>query len=165
MEDAAPIDETVWTLDPQHMQYWLNPLNAERGWAPGVNAENVHIYFTQSIFCEASSSNRAFQQDTNENQQPSPDLVAAYFDRKKFHANLATRSGTEYVIVDGPERTTPDMNPVWVVRRQIRVKNRMGGEDDLTTTGTFFIVQDRVYQAPSLWDMLQARLVCGAQWE
>jgi len=162
MDDTTSLDETVWTLDPAFFHTWLNPLNIERGWTLGVNAENVHIYFTESIFCEASSSNKAFQQDT-QIYQPPPELIDAYFDRKKFNANLATRSGTEYIVVDGPEKTTPGMNPVWVIRRQVRVKNRMGGEDDVTTTGTFFVVQDRVYQAPSLWDMLQSRLVCYLQ--
>jgi len=49
MDDTTSLDETVWTLDPAFFHTWLNPLNIERGWTLGVNAENVHIYFTESI--------------------------------------------------------------------------------------------------------------------
>lgn len=81
-------------------------------------------------------------------------------DRTKFEAALENMGGLEYRIVEGPLKTTEGMNPVWVFRKQDRQKRRNDGLPDIVTViGTYYAIGDKIYQAPSLQDIVKGRLV------
>jgi hypothetical protein len=75
-------------------------------------------------------------------------------------------NGIEYRIVEGPgplEEPGPNMNPVWVFRKQNRQK-KQGGQDELTILGTYYAIAENIYQAPSLEDIIRCRMV-GFEWD
>lgn len=126
-----------------------------------ANIFSVHIYFMLSPFCDPSSNNSALELQARSN----PDMLALMYDRSAFEARLRSMGGLEYIIVEGPRSTTPEMNPVWVIRKQDREKSGAAGmPDSITVLGTYFCVAGNIYQAPGLKDMLSARVVCGLTW-
>jgi mediator of RNA polymerase II transcription subunit 6 len=116
----------------------------------------VHLYFLTSPFCDATSNNKII----NVQSQRNPALYDDLRDRTRFEERLEKINGIEYRIVEGPLRTTPDMNPVWVIRKQNRQKRfNEDGTDKLTILGTYFAIAEHIYQAPSLYDILLCKMV------
>lgn len=84
--------------------------------------------------------------------------------RAKFEANLRHQRGIQYVVqhdpleekvmVDGPNGR--ENSNVWVIRKQNREN-----EDDrsVTVLGYYYIVNDVIYQAPSVANVLNYRMV------
>jgi len=102
-------------------------------------------------------SNNAVQQTQG---MHNPAIANMIWDRKAFEAQLARIAGIEYRVVDGPERSTPDQaNLVWVIRKQLREKERGSQPDKITVEATYFVMGEYIFQAPSLEDMLRARVV------
>lgn len=71
-------------------------------------------------------------------------------------------NGLEYMIVgEAQPSLDPALGPdtgVWVVRKQDRRK-RAGKDDELTVLGTYYIVGENMYQAPSVYDIVGNHLV------
>ncbi|KAF2432290.1 MED6-domain-containing protein [Tothia fuscella] len=148
-EEAAPsLDYLQWS-DPGAIAFY-----------GGIRADNVHLYFNISPFCEPTSNNRILQTQLGMN----PSMFRFLSNRSLFEDRLSKMTGVEYVIVEGPSTTTQDMNPVWVIRKQDRQKGKkIAGQpdapDQLIVLGTYFCVVDKIYQATSLQDIIQCRLM------
>lgn len=89
--------------------------------------------------------------------------------RQSFEAQLRTRPGIEFVVahdplqsnvfIDGPHG--PEQSFVWVIKKQNREKT-IGGEDRVTPLAYYYIVNDAIYQAPSVANVLANRMVSNA---
>jgi hypothetical protein len=114
----------------------------------------VHLYFLVSPFCDDTSNNKLLNNQITANPKRYHQLT----DRTTFEGLLKTMNGVEYRVVEGPLTTTPDMNPVWVFRKQNR-QRRAGQEDQITILGTYYCIATNIYQAPSLHDVIRCRMV------
>jgi mediator of RNA polymerase II transcription subunit 6 len=84
--------------------------------------------------------------------------------RAKFEANLRLQRGVQYVVehdpleqkatFDGPNG--PENTNVWVIRKQNRHSD---GDDGVTVLGYYYIVNNVIYQAPSVASILNNRMV------
>jgi mediator of RNA polymerase II transcription subunit 6 len=149
--NGAPMDEIQWRLEEAVAHFG------------GIRAENIHLYFLASPFCESSSNNKAL-----ENQlRFQPDSYHILQDRTAFESKLRQlNSGVEYIVTDGPKQTTPNMNPVWTIRKQRRTKapkpldsKEPSRLDRIDILGTYYAIGENIYQAPSVLDILSNRLV------
>lgn len=87
-------------------------------------------------------------------------------DKQTFESRLRERPGIEYVVahdplesqvrVQGP--TGLEQSRIWVIRKQNREKP--GTEDKVTPLAYYYIVNDAIFQAPAVGDVLTNRLVC-----
>jgi mediator of RNA polymerase II transcription subunit 6 len=144
MEESIkqPLDEVRWVSEE-----WIHHLN-------GVRAENIHKYFMYSPFCDVTSNNRVLELQARHNLE----LTRIVDNRQLFEERLRAREGVEYVVVDGPETTTPNMNPIWVIRKRRR-KHYDDEEDSMPVLGTYYAFGHTIYQAPSFLDLMNSRLV------
>lgn len=138
---GAPLDELQWR-DVAAMQ-----------WYGGVNADNIHLYFLASPYVDNSSNNR----NTQVQAESSPELFSMLGNREQFESTIIKSLGLNYLVEDGPQENSPDMNPVWVIRAQNRTQTGDPGENELE--GTYFAFAETIYQAPSLQDVINCRLV------
>ena len=139
---GAPLDEIQWR-DLAAMQ-----------WYGGVNANNIHLYFLASPYVDNSSNNR----NTQVQAESSPELFATLGNRAAFEKAIQESLGLNYLIEDGPKENSPDMNPVWVIRGLNKTQHGDPGVNELE--GTYFAFAETIYQAPSLQDVINCRLVC-----
>jgi len=144
--NGSPLDEIQWSM-PQAVEFY-----------GGIRAENIHLYFMASPFCDPTSNNKVLEVQFGRN----PATHSIMTSRAQFEARLRDMNGIEYMIVDGPAETTPEMNPVWVIRKQRRSKSR-GSADHVDILGTYYAIGENIYQAPSLFDVLSCRLVSRAR--
>jgi hypothetical protein len=153
-----PLEDRLWSLPPDYAP-WLEGINQQWGFPPGVNAENVHLFFSVSIFCDPGSANKQFETLVNRK----PEYLPKYFNRRLFEQELEEYPGDSYVIIEGPERTPgggeEEVNMLWVVRKQFRTIDRNNGTSEVDVRGHYVIVADRIIAAPTLMDLLQSRWV------
>ncbi|OQV05116.1 hypothetical protein CLAIMM_09908 [Cladophialophora immunda] len=125
-----------------------------------LHSNNVLFYFATSPFFDHVSGNQSLftQWAGTPNQN---DILGT---RAKFEANLRHQRGIQYVVehdpleeqvvFDGPNG--PEKSNVWVIRKQ----NRESGRDDgITVLGYYYIVNNVIYQAPSVASVLNYRLL------
>lgn len=84
--------------------------------------------------------------------------------RQKFESHLRHQRGTQYVVehdpleakvfIDGPNGREP--SNVWVIRKQHRENDSDSG---VTPLGYYYIVNDVIYQAPSIASVLNYRML------
>jgi len=139
---GTPLDEIQWR-EPEAVKFY-----------GGITAETIHLYFMQSPFCDPTSNNKVVELQARFNQELHPMLAS----RVEFEKRVKSMAGVEYIVVAGPAKTTPGMNPVWVIRKQRREKQR-GSPDEIDILGTYFAIGENVYQAPSVLDIITCRLV------
>ena len=121
----------------------------------GVYDNTVYPYFAQSPFCEPTSNNAVLLNQAQYN----PAMVPIVATREAFESHLKTMAGVEYMIAQEPAETAPGTGTgVWVIRKQTRRKIP-GREDELTVHASYFIVGENIYMAPSVFDILNSRLV------
>jgi hypothetical protein len=166
MAAEESLDDRIWQL-PAEYASWIEGINAQwRFPVPGVNAENVHLVFAASPFCDPGSANKRFESEVNQHPEKQPQ----FFNRKLYQQqlNLYTLADAYYV-VDGPEKSTPGMNLVWVVEKRFNEVDRskpersiMEGKEgyDYQVRGHYIVVADQIIAAPTLMDVLQSRWVC-----
>jgi mediator of RNA polymerase II transcription subunit 6 len=112
------------------------------------------MFFMNSPFLDRMSNNGILLAQSHHN----PKIEQMVWDRKALEATLATMSGTEFRVVEGPETSFgAPVNPVWVIRKQVREKRR-GMGDKITVEATYFVMGEFIYMAPSLEDVLRVRL-------
>ncbi|QIX02035.1 hypothetical protein AMS68_007552 [Peltaster fructicola] len=141
-----PLDEQQWQR-PEIAQWYVQH-GAEQGfpWATQYMHENMlHRYFSESIFFDFTSKNgMPIDQSATD-----PGAWALTHNRRDFEEWLSQREGVEYVIVDSKDG-------VHVIRKQDRKK---ASKDELTTLGTYFLIGENMYQAPSVADIVGNRLM------
>jgi mediator of RNA polymerase II transcription subunit 6 len=153
--EESRLDETVF-YDP----HWIA---ASGGW---LHSNNVLFYFAQSPFFDRQSNNQSvFSQSVG-----NPSLEPFLNTRQTFEERLAERPGIEYVVahdpletntfVDGPDG--PVQSNVWIIRKQERTKGsyRDGKleEDGIMPLANYHIVNQAIYQSPSLLKILTNRM-------
>jgi mediator of RNA polymerase II transcription subunit 6 len=120
----------------------------------------VLFYFATSPFFDQVSGNQSlFTQWVNTPNQN--DILGT---RAKFEANLRHQRGIQYVVEHDPleEKATfngpngPENANVWVIRKQNRENER---DDSVTVLAYYYIVNNVIYQAPSIANILNNRLV------
>ena len=120
--------------------------------AGGVHDNSILFYFGESPFFDKTSNNGVYYTQAALNPALHPTLQT----RAAFEAELDKRVGQEYRIAEKPAETGPGMGTgVWVIRRQDRE-----GSGKVNVRESFFVVGERVYQAPSAADVLGCSLVC-----
>ena len=138
-----PIDETVFRSDEMLMR------------AGGIHDNSILFYFGESPFFDKTSNNGVYYTQAALN----PALLPTLQTRTAFEAELDKRYGQEYRIAEKPAETGPGMGTgVWVIRRQERNKGESGREE-VKVRESYFVVGERVYQAPSVADVLGSSLV------
>ncbi|QDS76704.1 hypothetical protein FKW77_000836 [Venturia effusa] len=159
---SASLENTVWS-DPALIEF-LNSWYVRAGFLPGVTAESVHAYFLNSPFVDDLSNNALLR------QQAASGNGEWMFDRKAMDAKLDVMQGIEYRIVEGPETSyglAQLGNPVWVVRKQFRERKQSEARGTYfrvtRVEGTYFIMGELVYMAPSLEDVLRIRLMAATR--
>lgn len=106
-------------------------------------------YFSHSPFHDPTSNNATLTTQANYN----PSLVKYVETREAFEGQLRTMSGLEFMVAFEPQREGE-----WVIRKQNRRK-RHGMEDEVTVLGTYFIIGETIYTAPTAGDVIASRLV------
>jgi hypothetical protein len=150
-EEEARLDETVF-YDP----HWIG---ANGGW---LHSNNVLFYFALSPFFDRQSNNQSvFSQSLG-----NPALEHLLNTRQSFEARLSERPGIEYVVahdplasntfVEGPEGQV--QSNVWVIRKQEREKRSPPEADIVTPLMNYHIVNQAIYQSPSLLKILTNRM-------
>jgi mediator of RNA polymerase II transcription subunit 6 len=153
-----PLDETVYQ-QPEIIKHWVEHF----GPVP-MDPNMVHRYIHASPFFDHVSNNglTLAQADTN---------IRAWelsWNRQAFEDDLRKKRGVEYMIVGEPQPVSDGgwagtgKNGIYNIRKQERqfVRSRDGRlEEDLTTLGTYYILGENMYQAPSVGEVIGNRLV------
>ena len=155
--DDSPLDERLYSR-PEAIEWYMGGFDDSKFRFPYMSENMIHHYFKDSPFFDWTTKN-----GLELVQAPNAwDTYQHVHDRKKFEAGLASRIGTEFMIVEGEDiqfdkEGNPVKGGVWVIRKQERTRG--GG---LELLGTYFIVRENVYQAPSVGDILGARLLSAS---
>lgn len=138
---GPPLDEIQWRMPPEY--------------EGGIHSNTVLYYFAQSPFFDNTSNNYVlFQQGLN-----NPNMFQYLETRERFEGRLSEMSGLEFIVAQEPAESGPGAGTgVWVINKQTRRK-RQGEEDEIVVHATYFIIGENVYMAPSLADILSARIV------
>jgi len=140
---APPMDEIQWRSSD-----WVQYMG-------GIHSNSVLPYFAKSPFFDPTSNNAVIESQAMYNQQ----MAHIVGTREAFEGHLKTMAGLQYVVAQEPAETAPGTGTgVWVIRKQTRRKNP-GGEDEIIVHGTYFVMGENIYMAPSLFDILGSRLV------
>jgi MED6 mediator sub complex component len=83
--------------------------------------------------------------------------------REAFEGRLQTMQGLEFMVAFEPSRSVGSQDGsenVWVIRKQTRRK-RPGLEDEITVLGSYFVVNENIYMAPSVGLVIDSVMVRG----
>lgn len=141
-----PLDEIQWR-SPQLIQ--------QMG---GLHSNTILFYFAESPFFERTSNNAVITSQAMNNMS----MYHFIQTREAFEGRLKTMSGLEFIVGEEPAESGPGMGTgVWVIRKQTRRK-RYQEDDEITVHASYFVVNENIYMAPTLADILAARIV-GSQ--
>ena len=117
---------------------------------------SVLPYFAASPFFDAMSNNATLTTQALNN----PNMFYIIQTRADFEARLKTMQGLEFMVTHDPsENDTKIPNSgVWAIRKQIRRK-RQGMPDDITPISSYYVVNENVYMAPSVVNIIGSRMV------
>ena len=117
-------------------------------------------YFAASPFFDAMSNNATLTTQALNNLN----MFYIIQTRADFEARLKTMQGLEFMVTHDPsENDTKIPNSgVWVIRKQIRRK-RQGMQDDITPISSYYVVNENVYMAPSVVNIIGSRMVRGLE--
>ena len=119
-------------------------------------------YFAQSPFFEKTSQNQELI-----TQYGGTPLEGRFLGTKKgWHDQLRMRRGVSYVVHHDPIETNTqfdgpkakEQSNVWVIRKQRRDEPQ--DESSVRVLGYYFILNDAIYEAPSMASVLSTRMVC-----
>ncbi|KAK3325602.1 MED6 mediator sub complex component-domain-containing protein [Apodospora peruviana] len=138
--DGPPLDEIQWRKPPE--------------FEGGIHSNTILFYFAESPFFDHTSNNAVvFKQGFN-----NVNMARFLSTRELFEERLRGMSGLEFVVAQEPAETGPGAGTgVWVINKQTRWK-RQGEEDQITLHATYFVVGENIYMAPTLADIISARI-------
>ncbi|KAF2083878.1 MED6-domain-containing protein [Saccharata proteae CBS 121410] len=141
----TPIDERTWRSE-QALANLAHPV-----WGGGgLNRNKVHMYFLESIFMDRQSRNWQVAMQ-------SPFEVNS--NKEEFEKRVRSRPGIEYMIVAEPEPLPEGGDTgTYVFRKQERI-TREGFEDELKVLGTYFLMGETIFQAPSVEDIITSNIL------
>ncbi|EGS17427.1 uncharacterized protein CTHT_0067530 [Thermochaetoides thermophila DSM 1495] len=142
---AMPLDEIQWHTNPAVV-------------GGSIHDNSVLFYFRESPFYDKTSNNEVLYQQGLHNQT----MMQFLETRERFERRLREMSGLEFVVAQEPAETAPGTGTgVWVINKQTRRK-RQGEEDEISVHGTYFLVGENVYMAPTLADIISMRLASAS---
>ncbi|KAK4631080.1 Mediator of RNA polymerase II transcription subunit 6 [Fulvia fulva] len=171
-----PVDEIQYQFPPM-IEWWVNS-----GFGKPMDENMIHRYFAGSPFFDSTTKNGLILLQA-ENDMHAYNLS---WNRQALEDNLRKRAGTEYMIVGQPQ---PHPDPalaaqglttgVYTIRKQdrqrasgdvyVRPPHVLTEKDSdgkglwgLTILGTYFLLGEAVYQAPSVFDIVGNRLLAAA---
>lgn len=165
--NLTPLDEMV-SARPEIVQWWVS----EMGGQP-MDENIIHRYLTETPFFDWSSKNGLYFSQAQKNLEQ----WNVSNNRKLLEDFLRANAGLEYMIVGEPQPVEDKVlaaqgvtTGIWVIRKQDRQRAREGsrvhppgvlleGRWEITTLGTYYIVGQNVYQAPSIFDVVESRLL------
>ncbi|KAF2720044.1 hypothetical protein K431DRAFT_188928, partial [Polychaeton citri CBS 116435] len=141
----------------------------------------IHRYLRDSPFFDHTTKNGAQYQQSENNME----VFNRVEDRTQFERLLKQQTGVEYMITGEPTKLPSGTSStlVWNIRKQDRRKPNAeerrkrlentdqrrrqdvarqlqeGRYDHLETLGTYYVVEESLYQAPSLGDLVGNRLL------
>ncbi|GAB7365005.1 hypothetical protein MBLNU230_g5787t1 [Neophaeotheca triangularis] len=125
-----------------------------------INENMLHRYISESPFFDHTTNNGLLFGQSRTDQF----TFGLVENRQALEDNLKSKAGTEYMVVAEPQPTAQPWtdamgrvnkdNGVWVVRKQERAR-----DGKLTVLGTYFLIGDNMYQAPSVGDIVGGRLL------
>ncbi|KAL8848327.1 MAG: hypothetical protein Q9221_006630 [Calogaya cf. arnoldii] len=142
-----PLDEIQWKAPP---------IAQSMG---GIQTNTVLPYFYNSPFFDATSNNATITTQAQHN----PAQFYLIQTREAFEARLRTMQGLEFIVAHDPSEngSKPDNSGAWLIRKQHRRK-RNGVEDEISAISSYYVVGENIYMAPSLSNILGARLLSTA---
>lgn len=160
-QQPIPLDE-IQHRRPEIVQWHVT----ENGGQP-MDENMIHRYINESPFMDNLSKNRiTFDQSRTDMQ-----TFIRVGNRKLFEDQLKRQKGIEYMIVGEPAQLPggPKVengvggNTMWLIRKQNRDRvQTLDGtgrwHDELTVLGTYYIIGENMYQAPSVGDVIGNRL-------
>ena len=146
------------SLSPEHERYPYEHRYMTDN-LPGhclLTVTSVLPYFAASPFFDAMSNNATLTTQALNNLN----MFYIIQTRADFEARLKTMQGLEFMVTHDPsENDTKIPNSgVWVIRKQIRRK-RQGMPDDITPISSYYVVNENVYMAPSVVNIIGSRMV------
>ena len=171
-----PLDEIQYVFPPM-LEWWESSGNGKR-----MDENMIHRYFADSPFFDWATKNGLIIKQADNDMH----AYNLSWNRQALEDNLRRRNGTEYMIVGQPQ---PHPDPalaaqgfttgIYTIRRQDRqraspdvyvrpphviTEKSLDGKGpwELTILGTYFIVGEAVYQAPSVFDIVGNRLLSAA---
>lgn len=158
------LDEQIWHGGRPLIEY-IGGLNRDSrklerisSYAPTYK-HLVTLYFQWSPYFDRMSNDQALINQAMSN----PALHHLLRSRDAFEARLRQMQGVEYNFGPTPKNLE---DGVLVIRKQHRRKVP-GAEDKVTVLGTYFMIAENIYQAPSMSDILGSKIVsahsCGRQ--
>ncbi|ATY61319.1 MED6 mediator sub complex component [Cordyceps militaris] len=138
-----PLDEIQW-----HSPQLIHQMG-------GLHSNTVLFYFAESPFFERTSNNAVIMNQAMNNMS----MYHFIQTREVFEGRLKTMSGLEFIVGEEPAESGPGMGTgVWVIRKQTRRK-RFQDTDEITVHASYFVVNENIYMAPTLADILAARIM------
>lgn len=121
-----------------------------------LTVPSVLPYFAASPFFDAMSNNATLTTQALNNMN----MFYIIQTRADFEARLKTMQGLEFMVTHDPsENDTKIPNSgVWVIRKQMRRK-RQGMPDDITPISSYYVVNENIYMAPSVVNIIGSRMV------
>lgn len=139
--NEPPLDEIQWRSPEAIMMLG------------GLHSNTILFYFAKSPFFERTSDNAIIFNQALAN----PNMHHLIHTREAFESHLKTMSGLQFVVAEEPAETGPGMGTgVWVIRKQTRHRRY---SEDITAHAYYFIVGENIYMAPTMADVLAARIV------
>jgi mediator of RNA polymerase II transcription subunit 6 len=111
-------------------------------------------YFAQSPFFDHTSNNAILSSQA----QFLPALHVVLQTLEAFEARLQTMQGTEFVLASEPTPATTYESGIWVIRKQRR-KKRANAPDEVTPLGSYFVIGENIYMAPTVGQVVMSRLL------
>ncbi|KAI5210717.1 MED6-domain-containing protein [Aureobasidium subglaciale] len=144
--NGTPLDEVQFKR-PEVIQYW-----------GGIHADSILPILRESPFFDHTSKNGLLWKQAEANQA----MWELCRSRQALETRLKQMNGVEYLIVGEPQANTdaalgPDTG-IWVIRKQDRRK-RPPQADEITVLGTYYLVGENMYQAPSVYDIVGNHLL------
>jgi mediator of RNA polymerase II transcription subunit 6 len=139
-----PLDQISWRSNDYLLQN-------------GLHDNSVLFYFMDSPFFEGSSNNAVVF-----TQALAAADHATYGTRKAFESVLDKMSGLEFRVLQTPAETGYLTGTgVWVIGKQTRQKDYSApnAPDQITLHATYFIVEETIYMAPTVADVINSRMV------
>ena len=66
--------------------------------------------------------------------------------------------GTEFILASEPAPTTAHEGGIWIIRKQRRRK-RANAPDEVTPLGSYFVIGENIYMAPTVGQVVMSRLL------
>lgn len=170
----SPLDEIQWR-SPAFLANWGGMLHSD----------NILWYFSESPFFDRTSNNAILLSQASHNAS----MAHVLHTRAAFEERLRTMQGLEFVVAEQPTTISADSagggnggaqpgmpgqqqqdTGVWVIRKQTRRRRTKvdfeyddddddDDGDEITVHAEYFVVGENIYMAPTLADILAARIV------